>query len=134
MSNAHSEFLAGSRFLADLEYITELFDKNTKLRFRNSAEDQYTRFGGPRDDDPDYNIQLGQLKLMGTDVALFFDPSIDCIIQAVLSQRRAALKPIFVKQFNTLQTTVVLNFDFSTSCSLVDSPQTTGYSSKSARV
>jgi len=71
---------------------------------------------------------------MGTDVALFFEPSIDCIIQAVLSQRRAALKPIFVEQFYTFTTTVVLNFDFSTSCLLANSPQATGYSTKSASI
>ena len=130
----HSEFLAGSQFLADLDHIAECFDKTTKLRFRNSAEDQYTRFGGPRDDDPECNIQFGQLKLIGTDVALFFDPSIDCVVQAVLSQQRTALKPIFVEQFHTFATIVILNFNFSMSCSLVDLPQATGYSTKSAWV
>ncbi|KIM40826.1 hypothetical protein M413DRAFT_27963 [Hebeloma cylindrosporum] len=89
------QFLADSQFLPDLDHITECFDKTTKLRFRNSAEDQYTRFGGPRDNDPECNIQFGQLKLIGTDVALFFDPSVDCVVEAVLSQRRTALKPIF---------------------------------------
>jgi hypothetical protein len=67
-------------------------------------------------------------------VALFFDPSIDCIVQAVLNQRRAALKPIFVEQFYTFTATVVLNPDFSTSCLLGNSPQAAGYSTKSARV
>jgi len=94
-----SDLLQDSQFIADLDHITDCFDKSTKLRFRNSAEDQYTKFGGPRDNDRNCNIQFGQLKLMGSDVAMFFEPSIKCIVEAVFSQRRLSPKPISVEQF-----------------------------------
>ena len=64
-----------STFLEDLDNIIDSFDKTTKLRFRNSAEPQYIKFGGARDNDQSLNIRFGQLKLLGTDVANFFDSS-----------------------------------------------------------
>ncbi|KAF9476870.1 hypothetical protein BDN70DRAFT_881863 [Pholiota conissans] len=87
-------YLAESPFADDIEHIVRCFDKTTKLRFRNAEEPQYVKFGSTRDNDPSYNIRFGQLKLLGTDVALFFEPSIDCINKAVLDQRRTAHKPI----------------------------------------
>ncbi|KAF9552644.1 hypothetical protein CPC08DRAFT_646612, partial [Agrocybe pediades] len=78
----------------DIQHIVECFDKTTKLRFRDPSETQYVKFGGSRDNDPDYNIRFGQLKLQGTDVAMFFEPSIDCIVKAVKEQHRKAHKPI----------------------------------------
>jgi hypothetical protein len=95
----HLDLLQDSEFIEDLEHITDCFDKTTKLRFKNSAEDQYTKFGGPRDNDPKCNIRFGQLKLLGSDVATFFEPSIKAIVDAVLSQRRLSPKPIFVERF-----------------------------------
>jgi hypothetical protein len=85
--------------LADLDNIVDRFDKTTKLRFRNSAEAQYVRFGGARDNDQNLNIRFGQLKLLGSDVAKFFEPSVECIVKAVLDQRKVAHKPISVRRF-----------------------------------
>lgn len=87
-------FLQDSTFLDDLEHIVGCFDKTTKLRFRNSEEPQYIKFGGARDNDPSCNIRFGQLKLLGSDVAMFFEPSVECIVKAVLDQRKVAHKPI----------------------------------------
>ncbi|KAG2006022.1 hypothetical protein CC2G_002380 [Coprinopsis cinerea AmutBmut pab1-1] len=83
-------FLADSDFVEDLDHIVECFDRTTKLRFRHGQEPQYIKFGSTRDNDPEFNIRIGQLKLQGSDVALFFAPSIDCIVNAVLEQRRTA--------------------------------------------
>jgi len=94
-----SDHLQGSPFFADIEQIVSSFDKTTKLRFLDSDEPQYIKFGGARDNDPSFNIRSGQLKLLGTDVAKFFEPSVECIVNAVLEQRRAASKPIFVGPF-----------------------------------
>ena len=94
------DYLEGSTFLADLDNIVECFDKSTKLRFRNSDEPQYIKFGGARDNDPDCNIRFGQLKLMGSDVARFFEPSVECIVNAVLDQCKVAHKPISVGRFS----------------------------------
>jgi len=88
------KYLEGSRFSSDVENMKNIFDKTTKLRFRNSNEPQYIKFGSFRDKDVDLNIRSGQLKLPGTDVAAFFKPSIDCMIDAVLKEKRSATKSI----------------------------------------
>ncbi|KAF5321822.1 hypothetical protein D9619_002184 [Psilocybe cf. subviscida] len=91
-----SNFLEESQFLLDLDHIVRCFDKTTKLRFRDDKEAQYIKFGSMRDNDALYNIRYGQLKLNGasSDVALFFEKSIKCIVQAVISQRNTALRSI----------------------------------------
>ena len=98
-AQCRSDYLRDSPFFADIEQIVSCFDKTTKLRFLNSDEPQYIKFGGTRDNDPSCNIRSGQLKLQGSDVAKFFEPSVECIVDAVLDQRRAASKPIFVRPF-----------------------------------
>ncbi|KIM46840.1 hypothetical protein M413DRAFT_264068 [Hebeloma cylindrosporum] len=83
-------FLANSKFSGDIDYIVECFEKTTKPRFRASDTTQYIKFGSARDNDPDHNIRLGQLKLEGSDVALFFEPAINCIVNAVLEQQKTS--------------------------------------------
>ncbi|KAF8901884.1 hypothetical protein CPB84DRAFT_1776920 [Gymnopilus junonius] len=83
-------FLEDSTFIDDLDHIIRCFDKTTKPRFRNADEPQYIKFGSTRDNDPQYNIRFGQLKLSGSDVAQFFEPSIKCIVNAVQEQRKTS--------------------------------------------
>ncbi|GLB37967.1 putative ATP binding [Lyophyllum shimeji] len=89
-----SNLLKDSQFYDDVDYIARCFDKTTKLRFRNSGESQFIKFGSARDKDPGLGIRSGQLRLKGTDVAKFFKPSISCIIKCILEQRRSASKTI----------------------------------------
>ena len=96
------DYLQNSTFLADVEHIVDCFDKTTKLRFRNSDEPQYIKFGAAKDNDQSYNIRFGQLKLLGSDVAKFFEPSVECIVNAVLEQCKMAHKPISVCLFGFL--------------------------------
>ena len=93
------DYLEESTFFEDLDNIIKCFDKTTKLRFRNSDEPQYIKFGGAKDNDQIYNIRFGQLKLLGSDVASFFEPSVKCIVNAVLHQCKVAHKPISVGRF-----------------------------------
>jgi hypothetical protein len=59
------DLLRFSRFAEDVDNITACFDKTTKLRFRNSDDPQYIKFGSVRDNDPAVNIRSGQLRLRG---------------------------------------------------------------------
>jgi len=96
------DYLQHSTFSADIKHIVSCFDKTTKIRFRNSDEPQYIKFGGTRDNDQSCNIRFGQLKLLGSDVATFFEPSVECIVNAVLKQCRMAHKPISVCRLDFL--------------------------------
>jgi len=89
---SYYEYLAGSDFLEDLDHIVGCFDKMTKLRFRSADEPQFVKFGSARDNDGECNIRYGQLKMTGVDVASFFEPSIQCIIDSVEEQRLKAHK------------------------------------------
>ncbi|KAF6743411.1 hypothetical protein DFP72DRAFT_933565 [Ephemerocybe angulata] len=86
--------LRTSKFIDDVPHISECFDKTTKLRFRSKSDPQYIRFGGVRDKDLEFGIRSGQLRMEGSQVASFFDPSISCIIDSVKSQVSASQKPI----------------------------------------
>ncbi|KJA20616.1 hypothetical protein HYPSUDRAFT_42920 [Hypholoma sublateritium FD-334 SS-4] len=92
--NFLKSYLANSPFVEDIDHIIRCFDKNTKPRFRNSNEPQYIKFGSIRDNDATVNVRSGQLKLEGRDLALFFKPSIDCVVQAVREQCQTAHKSI----------------------------------------
>ncbi|KAF9047780.1 hypothetical protein BJ165DRAFT_1468128 [Panaeolus papilionaceus] len=84
------EYLHNSTFLDDLDHIMSCFDKTTKLRFRSTEEPCFVKFGSTRDNDETCNVRYGQLKLKGTDVATFFEPSVKCIIDAVKQQKETA--------------------------------------------
>lgn len=88
------KYLRGSKFADDIGTMTEAFDKSSKLAFEKSINPLFVRFGGARDRDPKLNIRAGQIKLEGKDVATFFEPSITCIKEAIMKQRKHARKPI----------------------------------------
>ncbi|KAF8901895.1 hypothetical protein CPB84DRAFT_1846607 [Gymnopilus junonius] len=88
------DLLKGSRFIGDVPYITRCFDRTTKLRFRSADEAQYIKFGTLKDRDPKLNIRSGQLKLNGTDVASFFEPSVQCVVKSIEEQSEASRTPI----------------------------------------
>ncbi|KAG6369858.1 hypothetical protein JVT61DRAFT_13418 [Boletus reticuloceps] len=86
--------LANSRYgLPDVvQQMKEIFDKTTKLRFRDAGDPQYIKFGTVRDKYPQYDIRSGQLKLAGEDVATFFEPSVEAIADAFEKQRQDATR------------------------------------------
>ena len=59
--------LANSRYGSPdmVQQMKEIFDKTTKLRFRDADDPQYIKFGTVRDKDPGYDIRSGQMKLAG---------------------------------------------------------------------
>ncbi|PBK82153.1 hypothetical protein ARMGADRAFT_1019748 [Armillaria gallica] len=86
--------LKGSRFAEEVGNIAECFDKTTKLRFRNAEEPAYVKFGSMKDKDLTLDIRSGQLKLAGTEVASFFEPSVKAIIDVVHDQRFVSAKTV----------------------------------------
>ncbi|KIK02869.1 hypothetical protein K443DRAFT_5765 [Laccaria amethystina LaAM-08-1] len=86
----YAHYLADSPFIDHLDRIVGCFDATTKLRFRSDNQPQYIKFGSWRDNDSAHTIRFGQLKLDGSDVREFFRPSIKCITEAVMEQRRSA--------------------------------------------
>ena len=89
--------LQDSSFLQDLDDIVDCFDQTIKLKFQNLDEPHYIKFGRPRDNDENCNIRFGWLELLGSDVATFFEPLVECIVKAVLDQHKVAQKPISVR-------------------------------------
>ncbi|KAI5991132.1 hypothetical protein EDD15DRAFT_2369021 [Pisolithus albus] len=92
----HIALLANSKYgdVDTLKRMTDIFDKTTKLQFRNASEPQYINFGTMHDEDPEFNIHSGQLRLSGQDIARLFEPSVEEIISAFEVQRKAASMPI----------------------------------------
>lgn len=88
--------LANSQFgtAEMIQQMTNIFDKTTKLGFRNAEDPQYIKFGTRRDSDPEYGIRSGQLKLAGEDIAKLFEPSIEAIAEAFKQQQQASDIPI----------------------------------------
>ncbi|KAI9573190.1 hypothetical protein HD554DRAFT_2059660 [Boletus coccyginus] len=84
--------LANSRYGSPdiVHQMKDIFDKTTKLRFRDASDPQYIKFGTVRDKDPQCDIRSGQLKLAGEDVATLFEPSVEAIADAFEKQRQAA--------------------------------------------
>lgn len=88
------ELLHDTRFMEDVPFISDKFDKSAKLAFRDPNDPQYIKFGSARDRDPDLGIRAGQLRLDGDVIARFFEPSIQCVIEAVQEQRRLSSKRV----------------------------------------
>ncbi|KAF8651107.1 hypothetical protein AX16_004882 [Volvariella volvacea WC 439] len=78
-------FLSGSKYQgkACVDLVVECFDKSTKLTFRDINEPSFIRFGSVFDKDPKFNINMGKLKIEGIQVARFFQPSVDCVVDAI---------------------------------------------------
>jgi hypothetical protein len=92
------------------------FDRGTKLSFRNSEHAHFIEFGGLRDNDASKGIRSGQLKLAGyahlsiaiartdwtqdlcrSDVARFFAPSLQCVLEASVGNERQCKEACFGK-------------------------------------
>jgi hypothetical protein len=59
------DHLRDTRFEDDVPHIVQLFDKGTKLSFRDDAIPHFVRFGPTRESDAGLDIRNGQIKLSG---------------------------------------------------------------------
>ncbi|KIK04209.1 hypothetical protein K443DRAFT_130999 [Laccaria amethystina LaAM-08-1] len=85
------KFLAKSPYLADVEDIVKCFDSTTKHRFKDENVPQIVKFGSNHDQDPKCNIYHGQLEIPGHTVAEWFAPSVLCIVDTILQQKKAGI-------------------------------------------
>jgi hypothetical protein len=69
-----------------IDHITKRFDETTKRLFRDKKDLQFVPFGSPLDKDFSVGIRGGQLKLEGTEVAEFFEPSVEAAITSIKAQ------------------------------------------------
>jgi len=77
----------------DVEVMSRYFDKTTKPSFKGSSKPYFVRFGRS-ENDPQYDIRSGSIKLNGSDIANFFEPAIKNIINVIEEQSRKAAKKI----------------------------------------
>ncbi|KAJ7905200.1 hypothetical protein B0H13DRAFT_1716733 [Mycena leptocephala] len=82
--------LGHSKYAGDVENMAHVFDTSAKLSFRGE-EFSYIKFGTHRDQDASLNIRNGQLKIPGSDVKQFFEPSISAVVDAVREQCISAI-------------------------------------------
>ena len=57
--------LKESKFKDQVEHMTSVFDKSTKLRFQNPASPAFIRFGTVKDKDVTAGIRAGQIRIAG---------------------------------------------------------------------
>ncbi|KAG8955790.1 hypothetical protein FRC03_011053 [Tulasnella sp. 419] len=75
-----------SSIYGDPETIARLvkeFDKTTKCVFRRKDRRSAVTFGSPRDNEPEFDIESGQLIVQGSDMADFFEPSCAAAVESV---------------------------------------------------
>ncbi|KAF8333720.1 hypothetical protein F5887DRAFT_993201 [Amanita rubescens] len=91
-----TEMLQESRYgkPEDMELVTRYFDKTTKPRFKSSSMPYFVRIGRPSENDPQFNIRNGSVKLDGSKIAEFFKPAVQSVIRAIEEQSRTSSVPI----------------------------------------
>ena len=115
------EKLQYSTFSDDIHHIARCFDRAAKLKFRDSKEPLYIKFGRTRDRDDELGIRNGQLRISGyyslhhlmlsclaliihprQDIASFFEPCIRDIINGIEEQFAISKKRIHVRVLSYL--------------------------------
>ncbi|KAM6492029.1 hypothetical protein JOM56_011753, partial [Amanita muscaria] len=73
----------------DVEAMAKAFDKpdGVKCMFSNPSIPYYVKFGGLRDTDRTFGILGGKFRLEGAQVAKFFEPAVNDIIDSIIDQR-----------------------------------------------
>ncbi|KAM6497429.1 hypothetical protein JOM56_007902 [Amanita muscaria] len=80
--------LQNSKYGSDeIEVIANEFDRITKCTFNTSDTPSSVKFRGLKHNDPEFDIRLGRIKIIGTQMASFFKPALQDIIQVIDRQR-----------------------------------------------
>ncbi|KAM6497401.1 hypothetical protein JOM56_007874 [Amanita muscaria] len=78
----------------EIEAIASSFDRATKCTFNSPNKPFYVKFGGLNYNDPKFDIRSGSIKIVGTQIASFFEPALQNIIQLIDDQRSKATATI----------------------------------------
>ncbi|PFH47026.1 hypothetical protein AMATHDRAFT_153146 [Amanita thiersii Skay4041] len=92
------KILKGSKFGSDedINTMVNIFNKTTKPSFKSSTKSYYIKFGRNSDNDANFGIRAGTIKLKGSDIAELFDPAVKSIIKAVEDKVNKCTIPIKV--------------------------------------
>ncbi|KAM6497434.1 hypothetical protein JOM56_007907 [Amanita muscaria] len=71
----------------EIEAIASSFDRVTKCAFNGPNLPFYVRFRGLNYNDPKFDIRSGSIKIVGSQIANFFEPAIQDIIRLIDGQR-----------------------------------------------
>ncbi|PFH46144.1 hypothetical protein AMATHDRAFT_8154 [Amanita thiersii Skay4041] len=90
------KLLARSKFNSTeiIDTMTKFFSKTTKTSFKTPSKTYFIRFGRGSDNDNEYGIKAGSLKISGHEIAGFFEPAIKGIIENIEKQSKNSTKPI----------------------------------------
>ncbi|KAK0196214.1 hypothetical protein F5146DRAFT_1176465 [Armillaria mellea] len=91
--------LEGTAYAGEVNHISDRFDQTAKLRFKKPQKAIYVQFSRTEDDEPALHIFAGHLKLDGSIVAGFFEPSVKDIIEAIDNERLSSSKNISASCF-----------------------------------
>ncbi|KAK2462911.1 hypothetical protein APHAL10511_005109 [Amanita phalloides] len=64
----------------------KFFDKKTKTSFKSPSKPSFIKFGRAGDNEPNFDIRAGSIKLTGEQVASFFEPAVKSIIGVIEEQ------------------------------------------------
>ncbi|KAK2462915.1 hypothetical protein APHAL10511_005113 [Amanita phalloides] len=78
----------------DIAIMTRFFDKKTKTTFKSPSKPSFIRFGRASDNEPNFDIRAGSIKLTGEQVVSFFEPAVKIIIGVIEEQCRESPIPI----------------------------------------
>ncbi|KAM6497400.1 hypothetical protein JOM56_007873 [Amanita muscaria] len=81
--------LRNSKYGSDdeIEAMASAFDKVNKCTFNSPNTPCYVKFGGLKYNDPEFDIRSGSIKIVGTQIAGFFEPALQDIIRLINHQR-----------------------------------------------
>ncbi|KAK2464383.1 hypothetical protein APHAL10511_003530 [Amanita phalloides] len=77
----------------DIDVMTKYFDKTTKPSFKGSPKPYFIRFGR-NENDPEFEIRSGSVKINGTQITDFFEPAVHGIIRVIEEQSLHSAIPI----------------------------------------
>ncbi|KAM6497431.1 hypothetical protein JOM56_007904 [Amanita muscaria] len=75
----------------EIEAITSEFDRITKCTFNTPDTPSYVKFRGFNHNDPEFDIRSGRIKIIGSQIACFFEPAVQDIIRVIDRQSKTTV-------------------------------------------